>query len=247
VTAGWFRLEYALPVAVATALALLFPVTRGLDAGQRRQYLTLQGITLVAAILGAKLSALFGDYGWPWAPVPDWRAALVSGRSVTGALILGFLAAEIAKPLLRYPLPPNDRFATLLPFSFATGRVGCTLAGCCRGIPWNGPWALRSADGIARHPTQIYELLFELAVGAAFVLLLRRRLLFGRLFALYLILYGAFRFVLEPLRDTPKTLAGWSGYQWLCLAMIALGAVFLLKRTLAPPAAWRAFPPPAVA
>ena len=52
----------------------------------------------------------------------DWHEILLSGRSVTGALILGFLAAEAAKPLLGYSMPPNDRFATLLPFSFAIGR-----------------------------------------------------------------------------------------------------------------------------
>jgi prolipoprotein diacylglyceryltransferase len=238
-----FRPEYAISVGVAVALALLFPVAKHLRGGERRSYYTLQTITLLGAVLGAKLSVLLGDYGWPFVPMRDWHEILLSGRSVTGALILGFLAAEAAKPLLGYSMPPNDRFATLLPFSFAIGRVGCLATGCCRGIPWRGPWAITYSDGIPRHPTQAYELLFQVAVGLIFLALLRRGLLFGRLFSVYLIAYGAFRFGIEFLRETPKTWGPLSAYQGLCLVMIALGTAFLVKRTFWPPATWKTFIP----
>lgn len=238
-----FRPEYALPVLLAVALALLFPVAKHLRRDQRKSYYTLQAITLVGAVVGAKLSVLLGDYGWPFVPMHDWRDVLVSGRSVTGALIGGFLAAEVAKPILGYRMPPNDRFATLLPFTFAIGRVGCLSAGCCHGIPWNGPWAITHADGIPRHPTQVYEMLFQLAVGLIFLALLRRGLLFGRLFSVYLIAYGAFRFAIEFLRATPKTWGPLSAYQGLCLVMIVLGAAFLVKRTVRPPKTWKSFVP----
>jgi phosphatidylglycerol---prolipoprotein diacylglyceryl transferase len=230
------RLDYLIPVAAAVAIALLFPVTGNLrDPESKRSYYRLQAITLVGAVLGAKLSVWFGDYGWPFREVPDWHVALLSGRSLTGGLIGGFLAAEVAKPVVRYRLAPNDRFATLLPFTLALGRVGCTRAGCCRGIPWDGPWAIRYSDGIARHPAQIYELLFQLAIGGLFVLLMRRGKLHGRLFALYLVVYGVFRFGIEYLRETPKWIGVLSGYQVLSLAMILLGAAFLLARTVRTP------------
>jgi prolipoprotein diacylglyceryltransferase len=230
-----FRPEYALFAGLGLALALLFPVTKHLRKREdRRSYYTLQMITLVGAVVGAKLSVLLGDHGWPFVPIPDWYAVLLSGRSVTGALILGFAAAETAKPILGYTLPPNDRFATLLCFSLAIGRLGCLAAGCCRGIAWDGPWAVHG-----RHPIPVYEILFLLATGFTFLFLLRRGLLFGRLFSVYLIAYGVFRFLTEPLRETPKLFGTFSGYQLLCVVMILLGAAFLLKRTLRPPAAWR--------
>jgi phosphatidylglycerol:prolipoprotein diacylglycerol transferase len=240
---SWFRPEYALSVGVAVAIAVFFPVAKHLRSDERKSYYTLQTITLLGAVLGAKLSVLLGDYGWPFVPLTDWHAVLLSGRSVTGALILGFLAAEGAKPLLGYTLPPNDRFATVLPFTFAVGRIGCLTAGCCRGIPWHGPWAITYADGIPRHPTQAYELLFQLVAGLIFLVLLRRGVLFGRLFSVYLIAYGAFRFGNEFLRETPKTFGGFSAYQGLCLVMIALGAAFLVKRTVRPPASWKDLAP----
>jgi len=240
---SWFRPEYALSVGVAVALAVFFPVAKHLRGDQRKSYYTLQTITLLGAIAGAKLSVLLGDYGWPFVPLTDWHVVLLSGRSVTGALILGFLAAEVAKPLLGYTLPPNDRFATLLPFTFAVGRIGCLATGCCRGIPWHGPWAITYSDGIARHPAQAYELLFQLAIGLTFIVLLRRGVLFGRLFSVYLIAYGAFRFCNEFLRETPKPFDGFSAYQGLCLVMIALGAAFLVKRTVRRPESWNELAP----
>src|SRR5436190_1307093 len=106
--------SYVVPISVSVLLALSFPVTAHLRSNsQRRQYYFLQGITLLGAVFGAKISVLFGDYHWPWTQVGDWGPVLWSGRSITGALIFGFLFAEIAKPLIRYHIPPNDRFATL--------------------------------------------------------------------------------------------------------------------------------------
>jgi phosphatidylglycerol:prolipoprotein diacylglycerol transferase len=192
-------------------------------------------------LVGAKLSVLIGDYRWPWVAVENWPAVLWSGRSITGALILGFLFAEIAKPLVGYSMPPNDRFATLLPFTIALGRAGCLTAGCCLGLPFDGWCASRAADGVLRYPTTLLEIIFQLAVGVLFVVLVKRGLLYGRLFSLYLLLYGAFRFLTEFIRDTPKFLGGLSGYQILSLLMMALGTAFFLKRTWSPPPAWSEF------
>jgi len=237
-----FQPSYLLFVGLGVAIALAFPVTRHIrEKRQRRQYYLLQGITLFGAVLGAKVSVLIGDHGWPWVAVDNWSAVLWSGRSITGALIFGFLFAEIAKPMMGYSMPPNDRFATLLPFTIALGRVGCVMAGCCLGLPCDGWCAVRAADGVPRYPATLFEMIFQLAVGALFVVLVKRGLLYGRLFSLYLVLYGAFRFLTEFIRDTPKFFGGYSGYQALSLVMIALGAAFFLKRTWSPPSAWNEF------
>jgi len=228
---------------LGVVLLLAFPVTRDIRKGRpRRQYYRLQLIMLIGAVLGAKLSVLIGDYGWPWLPVPDWRQILWSGRSITGALILGFLFAETAKPFLGYTQPPNNRFAALLPFSIALGRVGCLVEGCCAGVPYAGACAMRGLDGTLRFPSQALEIVFQLGIGVTFMILVKQGKLTGHLFALYLVLYGAFRFTSEFWRDTPKIWHGWSGYQWLSLIMMALGAVFFLKRTLFRPVSWDAPP-----
>jgi phosphatidylglycerol:prolipoprotein diacylglycerol transferase len=201
----------------------------------------LQLITFCSAIVGAKLAFLFGEYGWPLRPVDDWWAVLYSGRSIVGALILGLVGAELAKPLVRYSLPPNDRFAALLPFTFAIGRVGCLMSGCCRGTPTDCAWAIVYSDGIPRHPAQVYEIVFHLCAGMAAIVFVRRKWFQGCVFSLYLVAYGIFRLLTELVRETPQSFGSLTTYQWLSLAMIALGAGFLVKRRCFPSEDWKAY------
>jgi phosphatidylglycerol---prolipoprotein diacylglyceryl transferase len=231
---------YGVLMVASVALLLLSPTTRQFTRPEdRARYYTMQAITALGAAAGAKLGVLFGDALWPLRAFGDWSALLASGRSIAGALLFGFLAVEVAKPILRYDIPPNDRFAVMLPFSIAIGRLGCLVAGCCRGAPWDGPFAVVYSDGIPRHPAQLYESLFQLLAGWALLVLWRRGILFGRLFAVYLASYGVFRFATEFIRDTEKPFAGLSAYQWMSVAMIVAGATALYVRSRAQPESWR--------
>ena len=231
--------SYAVLMIASVVLLLAVPMTRHFTSPRDRgRYYTMQAITAVGAVVGAKLGVLFGDALWPLRPFDDWSALLVSGRSIAGALLFGFLAVEAAKPLLRYDIPPNDRFAVALPFSIAIGRIGCLVAGCCRGAPHEGPLAIAYDDGVLRHPAQLYEALFQLLAGWALLAMWRRKILFGRLFALYLAAYGVFRFATEFIRDTAKPYAGFSAYQWMALAMVVAGAAAVYARSRRQPESW---------
>jgi len=239
---------YAVMVLLGFGLLAAFPLTRHLQQpGDRRRYYTMQAITAVCALLGAKLAVLFGDALWPLQEFHDWGALIGGGRSIAGALLFGFLGVEAAKPLLRYDIPPNDRFAIILPFSIGLGRIGCLIVGCCRGEPWDGPWAIAYDDGIPRHPAPVYEMLFHWAMGFLLIALWRRQILFGRLFALYLLSYGVFRFLTEFLRETPKAFGGLSAYQIMSLLMIVAGGIAIVARTLRQPASWERWKTPAAA
>ena len=236
--------SYAVLMIASVVLLLAVPTTRHLTrADDRGRYYTMQAITALGAVVGAKLGVLFGDALGPLRPFDDWSELLASGRSIAGALLFGFLAVEAAKPLLRYDLPPNDRFAVALPFSIAIGRIGCLVAGCCRGAPHDGALAIAYDDGVMRHPAQLYEALFQLAAGYALLLLWRRKILFGRLFALYLASYGVFRFATEFIRDTAKPFGGLSAYQWMSIAMIVAGSTAIHLRSRRQPESWNRWSP----
>lgn len=240
-SAAQFHPGYAVSVLLAFALVLGFPLTKHMKERQdRKRYYILQGITLVGAALGAKLAVLMGDALWPLKHFDDWTALLFSGRSIIGALLVGFLVAEAAKPFMAYKMPPNDRFAVILPFSIGIGRFGCYLAGCCRGLPYEGPLTITYADGIARHAIAFYEMAFHVAAGLLLLHLYRRKILFGRLFSLYLILYGVFRFQTEILRVTEKAFLGYSAYQWFALAAVIAGIVAITVRSVKQPPSWNA-------
>jgi prolipoprotein diacylglyceryltransferase len=231
-TVPLFSVKYALPVIAAILLALFFPVSAHMAGDDRRRYWRVQIATLIGAGVGAKVVVLMGDRFWPVVPLAHgWIDVIQSGRSIVGGLIFGFIAAELAKPVFGYTLPPNDRFAAVLPFSAAIGRVGCFLQGCCRGIEHHAAWSVTYSDGIPRYPVQLFEAAFHLAAGLTFVVLVKRRKLQGRLFALYLIAYGIYRFLSEIIRETPRVAGSWSVYQFFCIVMVLLGVVsFALRK-----------------
>ena len=111
---------------------------------------------------------------------------------------LGALAGDALAPAARHRRVP-------LALGYAVGRIGCQLSGDGDyGEPWDGPWAMAYPDGTVPtteevHPTPIYE---ALAMGVvAFVLWrLRDRFRPGILFALYLVLAGLERFLVEFVR-----------------------------------------------
>jgi phosphatidylglycerol---prolipoprotein diacylglyceryl transferase len=210
-------------VLLGLGLTLAFPVTHGLGELDKRIYVRLQVLTLIAALIGAKIAVIIGDGLWPLQPWPSWRDFIYSGRSIVGALLVGFVTAEIAKPFLRYSQPPNDRFAMMLPFSIGIGRIGCWTIGCCPGVRWDSPYARLDAAGIARFPAQLAEITFQVTMGVMLVFLWRSGRFRGRLFALYLVAYGSFRFISEYWRETNKAFAGFSAYQWMAIALVVCG------------------------
>jgi phosphatidylglycerol:prolipoprotein diacylglycerol transferase len=224
------QFSYALAVVLGAALIVVFRPVAHLKSSDRTQYYRLQAITLAGAILGAKFAVLVGDALWPLHPFPGWTSLLVSGRSIAGALLFGFLTAEAFKPVFGYTLPPNDRFAMGLPISIATGRIGCWLSGCCLGVEMDGPLAVRGADGIPRFPAPLVEFLFHMTAAALLIALWRRKQMAGRLFAIFLVAYGIFRFVSEFWRITPKAFVGLSAYQWLSMGMVIAGCAALYVR-----------------
>ncbi len=182
---------------------------------------------LFGALLGAKLAFLLAE-GWYYRE--NW-IALLSGRSITGGLLGGYFAVEIAKTYLKYPRTTGDVFAIIAPIGLALGRIGCLSAGCCKGIiceqKW---WALIDGGGLARWPAVPIELLFNLVFLAWALPATRFRWQIGNRFHIYLIAYGLFRFGHEFLRDNPPLIGPFGGYHFLALFILLFGAVRFAQR-----------------
>ena len=139
-----------------------------------------------------------------------------------------------------------DLCAVPLAAGYAIGRVGCQISGDGDyGKAWDGPWAMAYPDGavptdVPVHPTPIYE---TLAMGLVAWALWRARdaLRPGQLFACYLVLAGAERFLVEFLRRNEDVALGLTAAQLESLAMLLAGLVWLaVSRRRAPrPAAAR--------
>lgn len=180
---------------------------------------------LAGAFFGAKLVYLAAE-GWlHWHDEHRWLI-LATGKSITGALLGGYVAVEIAKRLTHYRQATGDWFAIIAPLSIMLGRIGCVIHGCCLGTVCDPSWyTMTDANGIARWPSALVELIFNAIMLAVTLTLRRLRIAPGQLFHIYLMAYGTFRFPHEFLRDTPRILGPFSGYQVAALAIVALGGV----------------------
>jgi phosphatidylglycerol:prolipoprotein diacylglycerol transferase len=124
-----------------------------------------------------------------------------------------------------------DICAPALALGYAIGRIGCQLSGDGDyGSHSDLPWAMSYPDGTVPttdhvHPTPVYE---TLAMGLVALLLWRWRGRFrpGLLFALYLVLAGLERFLVEFVRRNDEVLAGLTAPQLQSLVMIVAGGVW---------------------
>lgn len=176
---------------------------------------------IIGAALGAKLSYWLDDPLTAFAAFPDWRY-LLEGKSIIGALMGGVLGVEAAKRFAGVKGSSGDAFVLPLTLGMCIGRVGCFLAGLpdhTYGTPTGLPWGVDFGDGIPRHPTQLYEIVFLLAQFAIIHARRDRFLRAGDRFRAFMVGYLLFRLLVEFIK--PVFFAyppGLSGLQWLCIA-----------------------------
>jgi phosphatidylglycerol:prolipoprotein diacylglycerol transferase len=205
-----------LALAVFLAARHLFPQGEALRALRWRQRTALVMAGLVGGALGGKLpfalrsgQGLFTSQAW-----------LADGKTITTGLIGAYLAVELAKLALGVRVKTGDSFALPLALALAVGRWGCFFNGCCYGLPTDLPWGVDFGDGIRRHPTQLYEVLFHVGMILILGRLIRAGTLRSQRLKLYLIGYGVFRFLTEYLRPEPAEWLGLTFYQWTALVLV---------------------------
>ncbi len=128
-----------------------------------------------------------------------------------------------------------DMCATGLALGYALGRIGCQVSGDGDyGIRSHLPWAMGyphgtvpTLPGVTVQPTPIYE---TLTMGLVAYLLwqLRDRVRPGVIFALYLLLSGLERFLVEFIRRNKEVLVGLTGAQVESVVLAVIGAVWLV-------------------
>jgi prolipoprotein diacylglyceryltransferase len=174
---------------------------------------------IVGAAVGSKLLAWFED---PALTLSHWydMPFLLGGKTIVGGLFGGTIAVEWTKARLRIQRRTGDLFALPIVAGTAIGRMGCFFAGLrdrTYGTPTVLPWGIDFGDGIPRHPTQLYEILFLLALAYLLVRLRAMPHREGDLFRVFLISYSAWRLGIDFLKPDPR-FAGLSAIQWCCVA-----------------------------
>ena len=188
---------------------------------------------IVGARLGEVLFYHWVDYSFYLKNPLEIIAVWHGGMSFHGGL-LGAVLAGVGYLLWRKMpvLPAADAAFLAVPIGLGAGRLANFINGELYGRTTELPWGMvfPGAGTLPRHPSQLYELLLEGPLLFTLLWLARDRLKAGRLTALFLILYGLFRFLVEFVREPDPQLGfvlGWLTMgQILSLAQLAAG-VFL--------------------
>ena len=154
-----------------------------------------------------------------------------SHNIVRGFIWFPFIALALAKLLHLRGRTVVDYIAPGCSLSQGIAHLGCSFAGCCYGFPAErGIWNPQFND--IRFPNQILEALAALLVFAVCARYAKKRRYdgSGRVYPLFLILFGVTRFLLEFLRDNRKVLGSVSLLALHCVIMVLVGAVWLIIR-----------------
>jgi phosphatidylglycerol:prolipoprotein diacylglycerol transferase len=181
-----------------------------------------------ADLMADPLGQLFSRYGFAW----------------FGGLIGGFAAYVGVARWKKIPLlAALDAGSPAAALGYGIGRIGCLLSGDGDyGVPTSLPWGMSFPNGLVPttdrvHPTPIYEFLAACAIAWILWRLGARQIGSSRegdatqsagsgiVFAAYLVLTGAARFLVEFIRINPRVILGMSNAQAASLLSVLAGAM----------------------
>jgi phosphatidylglycerol:prolipoprotein diacylglycerol transferase len=222
---------------------------RGIAGKKSGEAETLIAAPCLAGFVGAKLYHLLES---PAEFFADPIHLLLSpyGFAWFGGLLAGFATfAFVAWRLAKRTTANGQNLSVLAIFDagspaaalgYGVGRIGCFLSGDGDyGIPTSLPWGMSFPNGLVPttervHPTPIYELV--VACGIAWWLWRmgsptpgsHRQPKPGHVFAAYLILTGAARFLVEFIRINPRSFLGMSNAQTAAALSMIVGVILWL-------------------
>jgi prolipoprotein diacylglyceryltransferase len=168
------------------------------------------------AAVGSKLLALVNSPDTLVENLTHPVRFMAAGKTMVGGLLGGWIAVELTKRLAGIRERTGDLFAIPLCVGIAIGRIGCFLTGLpdhTYGSETGLPWGVDFGDGIPRHPTQLYEIVFVSLLALALALRPPRES--GMAFRAVLLGYLAFRLLIDFLKPG-QPLAGMTAIQWAC-------------------------------
>ncbi len=181
----------------------------------------------LSIILGAALGALIGSrvVGILENPVFELSQQnliqLLNTKTIMGGLFGGLLGVELAKTYIGETQSSGDLFVFPIILGIFIGRIGCFLSGINEftyGKETSFFTGIDLGDGLLRHPTSLYELVFLIALFFGLKQLQNNsNLKNGDLFKWFMILYFTFRFCIEFLKPNVFFVFGLSTIQILCV------------------------------
>jgi len=234
----WYGLSYVGGIIGAWWLLLHRAKTNGLGWTEE-QVADLIFYSTIGIILGGRLgSVLFYNLSYylqhPLAVLKIWEGGMSFHGGLIGILVaILVFARRTDKPFFTV----SDFLIPVIPVGLFSGRMANFINGELWGTPSDLPWAMifphPDAEGIARHPSQLYEAFFEGLVLFIVVWWFSAKprpamAVTGLLFVGYGISRSGIEFVREPDVHLGYLAGDWLTMgQVLTFPMIVIGSIFL--------------------
>jgi len=202
---GWYGLMYVLGF-LASYLLVRYQMKKKDFGLSRPEVENLYFYLILGLMIGARLGyVLFYDLKTylanPFEILAIWHGGMSFHGGLIGVLVVGILFSWRNKKSF---WKIADLVIVTAPIGLGLGRIGNFINGELYGRVTQVPWGMIFPTGgpLPRHPSQLYESALE--GGALFLILWLikdKRLPTGGLLAIFLILYGAFRFFVEFFRE----------------------------------------------
>ena len=165
-----------------------------------------------------------------------WQGGMSFHGGLIGVILSIFLFSK-SKKINFFDL--LNLVSSCAPIGLFLGRLANFVNRELIGRPTNSNWGvLFFEDDVLRHPSQIYEAIFEglIIFIVIFYIIKKKYYTYINIYSVFLIMYGIFRFTIEFYRE-PDSHLGFifvniSMGQLLCLPMIFIGLVFLRKKNV---------------
>jgi phosphatidylglycerol:prolipoprotein diacylglycerol transferase len=235
----WYGLMYVFGLLAAYLLLQKQKASKrlGLVGSVAQDLIFYMAVGLIAgARLGYIIFYQYHDYVYylqhPLEIIATWHG----GMSFHGGLLGAVLAAWWFCRRRKLPFAAvADSVIVTAPIGLGLGRIGNFINGELFGRPTDVPWAMIFPNGgpFARHPSQLYEALFEGFVLFILLWTLRQRQFRdGMMVAFFFFFYGLFRFFIEFFREPDPHLGFILGTltmgQMLCLMMMGTAVIMTI-------------------
>lgn len=235
ISVAWYGIMVALAV-LTLVLWALWSVKKGAKVSYDK-VITAAIVGIVSGIVFSRLLHVidFWDYFMEHPGEIIGGSGLTIYGAVLGAALGIWIYSRFAKISFGYFA---DMLAPGIILAQAVGRVGCTLNGCCYGIETDVFCAIIYTNpesngpiGIPVHPTQVYEIIYNLIVFGVLLALRKRFRPDGSLFLIYLTFYAAWRLGIDFIREGTNFLFGLHEAQIISIVVLIITITLMALRT----------------
>jgi phosphatidylglycerol:prolipoprotein diacylglycerol transferase len=245
----WYGLMLSLSLLLGIYLSIYRAKKRHVDEDI---IVNLAIIIVLCAVIGSRFQYVvthvdeFRGHWWDVLnPVQSDGTIGIGGLSMLGGVLLSIIALIIYSRIVKKNfLIIGDILAPAFGLGIGLTRIGCFMVGCCFGKVCHHPWgvvfprysipdAIPELAGQHIHPTQLYASIYGWIILATVLLLDRKKRFPGFILAVFFMMYGVARFLVDFVRyynDSLFTLLGrtWTINQAISLAMFLAGLAMLI-------------------